>query len=235
VLQVVGWAEEHERSAGQTLRLSAAEFVAQCAVPDQGALGCGKRDLPFAELLRAVCGRVLQCCDERGWGEVVDRVECCAYPTPPLDERKAAPHHLARGGQTLTEDDVPPRTERPFERRTAIFQFDASLRQPNLIGHRLRSAVEPLRHLYVGQRVAPRDDFPIAARGELFARELARRLEEPIALLPPGQLGNEQRLGDERRDEVQHVEFVFNSLRADGGRRIEAAASGEDRKRLEES
>ena len=74
----------------------------------------------------------------------------------------------------------------------------------------------------------------VAGLGEAFLAVLADRLQQPVAGVGPGVVGNDQRPGDQVREQLEDVVALDRITRAHRLDRVERAATGEHRQAVQE-
>ena len=93
----------------------------------------------------------------------------------------------------MPQNNITAVAERPTQRRTPVVKLLVGKRAPDFVGLGVVGALKLLAEFEARDRMTVRHDLLFTA-GELFARVLPKRLEEPIARLDPVKIGDDQRL-----------------------------------------
>ena len=93
----------------------------------------------------------------------------------------------------------------PVERSAHVVQLHLDAREPFEVGHRFERALAALGERKTPSRMASRDCFGLAAFYQTLACVLARRLEQPVALVAARGLGHHERFVDQGAQQGEYL------------------------------
>ena len=152
-----------------------------------------------------------------------------------LQRREVCPNNVQRSDERLPQDDVVAIRQRPLQCRAPVVQFVLSERAPDRVRFGVACTLELLGQFHARERVTASHGVRFPVRRKFLACVLPKRLQKRITGLAGVEIGRQERLVHQRREQFHHVGLRDVVARADGGRGGQRTSAGKHGEALEDA